>query len=134
MLSRNEPQPSSHQPIRRLAGGFGKLYGPYLGAVAASAPPSGGCTTPALRCTDCRGPPDVLVGPVALGLGTSAPPSTGPRVCVIGAGSSGIAVVKALADRGIPFDCFEMSDRVGGNWAFRNPNGRSATYRSLHIT
>jgi dimethylaniline monooxygenase (N-oxide forming) len=59
--------------------------------------------------------------------------TTGPRVCVIGAGSSGIAVVKALADRGVPFDCFEMSDRIGGNWAFRNPNGRSAAYRSLHI-
>jgi dimethylaniline monooxygenase (N-oxide forming) len=55
------------------------------------------------------------------------------KVCVIGAGSSGIAVVKALTDRGIPFDCLEMSDRVGGNWAFRNPNGRSAAYRSLHI-
>jgi dimethylaniline monooxygenase (N-oxide forming) len=25
-----------------------------------------------------------------------------PRVCVIGAGSSGIAVVKALKDRGLP--------------------------------
>ena len=25
---------ASHQPISRLAGGFGKLYGAYLGAVA----------------------------------------------------------------------------------------------------
>src|SRR5512144_950282 len=56
-----------------------------------------------------------------------------PTVCVSGAGSSGIAVVKALADRELPFDCFEMSDRVGGNWAFRNPNRRSAAYRSLRI-
>jgi cation diffusion facilitator CzcD-associated flavoprotein CzcO len=32
-------------------------------------------------------------------------------VCVIGAGSSGIAAVKALAQRGIAFDCFETSDR-----------------------
>lgn len=53
------------------------------------------------------------------------------RVCVIGAGSSGLPVVKALAERGIPFDCFERSDRVGGNWAFRNPNGWSSAYRSL---
>jgi dimethylaniline monooxygenase (N-oxide forming) len=53
------------------------------------------------------------------------------RVCVIGAGSSGLPVVKALADRGIPFDCFERSDRVGGNWAFGNPNGMSSAYRSL---
>ena len=33
--------------------------------------------------------------------------STLPKVCIIGAGSSGIAVVKALNDRAIPFDCFE---------------------------
>jgi dimethylaniline monooxygenase (N-oxide forming) len=54
-------------------------------------------------------------------------------VCVIGAGSSGIAAVKALAQRGIAFDCFEKSDRVGGNWVFRNSNGMSSAYRSLHI-
>jgi dimethylaniline monooxygenase (N-oxide forming) len=32
-----------------------------------------------------------------------------PNVCVIGAGSSGITAVKALHERGIPFDCFEKS-------------------------
>jgi hypothetical protein len=26
---------------------------------------------------------------------------------------------KALKDKGVPFDCFEMSDQVGGNWASR---------------
>jgi hypothetical protein len=52
---------------------------------------------------------------------------------VIGAGSSGIAVVKALRDRGIPFDCFECSDQVGGNWVFGNRNGMSAAYRDLFI-
>ena len=56
-----------------------------------------------------------------------------PSVCVIGAGSSGITAVKALRDRGIPFDCYEASDRVGGNWVFGNRNGMSAAYRSLHI-
>lgn len=56
-----------------------------------------------------------------------------PRVCVIGAGSSGIAVVKALQDRGIPQVCYEKSDQVGGNWTFRNRNGMSAAYESLHI-
>jgi dimethylaniline monooxygenase (N-oxide forming) len=54
-------------------------------------------------------------------------------VCVIGAGSSGIAAVKALHQRGIAFDCFETSDRVGGNWVFGNRNGMSSAYRSLHI-
>lgn len=56
-----------------------------------------------------------------------------PRVCVIGAGSSGITAVKALADRGVPLDCFERSDRVGGNWAFQNVNGMSSAYSTLHI-
>lgn len=56
-----------------------------------------------------------------------------PSVCIIGAGSSGIAAAKALHERGIPFDCFEKSDRVGGNWVFGNTNGMSAAYRSLHI-
>ena len=56
-----------------------------------------------------------------------------PSVCVIGAGSSGIAAVKALHENGFPFDCFEASDRVGGNWVYKNRNGMSAAYRSLHI-
>ena len=60
-------------------------------------------------------------------------PAALPRCCIIGAGCSGIVTAKALADRGIPFDWFEMSDRIGGQWAFENPNGRSAAYRSLHI-
>jgi len=56
-----------------------------------------------------------------------------PRACIIGAGSSGIAAAKALHERGIPFDCFEKSDRVGGNWVFANKNGMSAAYRDLFI-
>jgi cation diffusion facilitator CzcD-associated flavoprotein CzcO len=51
---------------------------------------------------------------------------------VIGAGSSGIAALKALHERGIPVDCFEKSDRIGGNWVFANKNGMSSAYRSLH--
>jgi len=56
-----------------------------------------------------------------------------PRTCVIGAGLSGLVSGKALSDWGIPYTCFESSDDVGGNWYFRNPNGRSSAYRSLHI-
>ena len=56
-----------------------------------------------------------------------------PYVCVIGAGSSGIAAAKVLHQRGIPFDCFEKGDRVGGNWVFGNSNGMSSAYRTLHI-
>jgi dimethylaniline monooxygenase (N-oxide forming) len=56
-----------------------------------------------------------------------------PRVCVIGAGSSGITALKALVDRGIPCDCLEKSDAVGGNWVFGNRNGMSSSYSTLHI-
>ena len=56
-----------------------------------------------------------------------------PSACVIGAGSAGIAAAKGLKERNIPFDVFERSDRVGGVWAFENPTGMSAAYRSLHI-
>ncbi len=56
-----------------------------------------------------------------------------PRTAVIGAGISGLTASKMLADYGIPYTCFESSDRVGGNWAFGNPNGHSSAYRSLHI-
>jgi dimethylaniline monooxygenase (N-oxide forming) len=59
--------------------------------------------------------------------------TTLPRVCIVGAGSSGIAAAKALLDRGIPFDCIEKSDQVGGNWVFGNRNGMSAAYRDLFI-
>ncbi|HVR18848.1 MAG TPA: NAD(P)-binding domain-containing protein, partial [Polyangiaceae bacterium] len=55
------------------------------------------------------------------------------KTCVIGAGSSGLAVAKALREAGVPFDCFEESDRVGGLWVFKNKNGKSAAYRSLAI-
>jgi glycine/D-amino acid oxidase-like deaminating enzyme len=56
-----------------------------------------------------------------------------PSVCVIGAGISGLTSGKMLSDYGIPYTCFESGDRVGGNWAFKNPNGHSSAYASLHI-
>jgi len=56
-----------------------------------------------------------------------------PHVCIIGAGVSGLTAVKALGDWGVEHTCLEASDDIGGNWYFRNPNGRSSAYRSLHI-
>jgi thioredoxin reductase len=55
------------------------------------------------------------------------------KVCVIGAGSSGIASCQVLQARGIPFDCFEKGSEVGGNWRYMNDNEMSSAYRSLHI-
>ncbi|OBF99524.1 flavin-containing monooxygenase [Mycolicibacter sinensis] len=56
-----------------------------------------------------------------------------PRTAIIGAGISGLTAGKMLADYAIDYTCFESSDRIGGNWAFGNPNGHSSAYRSLHI-
>lgn len=56
-----------------------------------------------------------------------------PRACIIGAGCSGFTTAKRLKDAGVPYDCFEMSDEIGGNWYYKNPNGLSACYESLHI-
>src|SRR4051794_21722449 len=56
-----------------------------------------------------------------------------PKVCVIGAGSSGIAAAKQLHDSGIPFDCFEKASEVGGLWNFGHDAGHNAAYKSLHI-
>lgn len=38
------------------------------------------------------------------------------KVCIIGAGSSGLAVAKTFSERGIPFDCLERENDIGGLW------------------
>ncbi len=58
---------------------------------------------------------------------------TSPRICIIGAGISGIATGKFLKEKELPYDCFEASSVLGGNWVFKNPNRMSSAYRSLHI-
>jgi dimethylaniline monooxygenase (N-oxide forming) len=55
------------------------------------------------------------------------------KVCIIGAGSSGLTACQVLQSRGIEFDCFEQGSQVGGNWRYENDNGVSSAYRSLHI-
>ena len=52
---------------------------------------------------------------------------------MIGAGSSGITACQNLDERGVGFSCFEKGSDVGGIWRYRNDNGMSAAYRSLHI-
>jgi len=55
------------------------------------------------------------------------------KVCIIGAGSSGIASCQVLNARGIPYDCYEAGSDIGGNWRYLNDNRMSSAYRSLHI-
>jgi cation diffusion facilitator CzcD-associated flavoprotein CzcO len=51
-----------------------------------------------------------------------------PTAAIIGAGISGLTAGKNLA--GITYDCFEASDRIGGNWA-QESNGHRRTSRRL---
>jgi thioredoxin reductase len=50
---------------------------------------------------------------------------TDESVCVIGAGAAGLGAMEVLQRRGIPFDCYEQTDRVGGHW--------HTDYESLHL-
>jgi dimethylaniline monooxygenase (N-oxide forming) len=55
------------------------------------------------------------------------------EICIIGAGSSGVTVAKALTGEGLAFDIFEKGSDIGGMWRYENDNGQSSCYASLHI-
>lgn len=57
--------------------------------------------------------------------------TTSATFCILGAGSSGLAVAKNFSQRGIPFDCLEREDDVGGNWYYGRPH--SSVYRSTRL-
>lgn len=55
------------------------------------------------------------------------------RVCVIGAGPSGITAAKNCLEAGLEVVVFEQNDRVGGNWVFNATTGHSSVYNNTHI-
>jgi cation diffusion facilitator CzcD-associated flavoprotein CzcO len=62
---------------------------------------------------------------------TAAPAATSGKLCIVGAGSSGMAVAKNFRAVGIAFDCLERDDDVGGNWNFGRPH--SSVHRSTRL-
>ncbi|MFE6287017.1 flavin-containing monooxygenase [Streptomyces sp. NPDC057877] len=55
------------------------------------------------------------------------------RVCVIGAGLSGLAVARALKEYGIDFVCLEKAPEVGGIWRRPGAGEPGPGYQSLHL-
>lgn len=55
------------------------------------------------------------------------------RVCVIGAGPSGITAAKNLLQVGLRnIVVYERQDQVGGNWVFNSKTGHSSVYETTH--
>jgi hypothetical protein len=52
------------------------------------------------------------------------PVSPNDAWCVIGAGPSGLAALKNLHGCGIPAECLEREEGIGGNWRFGSPSSR----------
>ena len=55
------------------------------------------------------------------------------KVCVIGAGPSGITAVKNLMDLGIEVVCYDFNQDVGGNWIYNEQTGHSSVFETTHI-
>ena len=55
------------------------------------------------------------------------------RIAVIGAGACGICTAKYLLESGFDVTVYEIGSQIGGMWCYRNDNGRSSAYRTLHI-
>jgi hypothetical protein len=56
-----------------------------------------------------------------------------PRVCVIGAGPSGITAAKNCIQYGLDVVIYEKNDKVGGNWVFNSKTGHSSIYENTHL-
>jgi|688.fasta_scaffold159647_2 cation diffusion facilitator CzcD-associated flavoprotein CzcO len=56
-----------------------------------------------------------------------------PRICVIGAGPSGITAAKNCIESGLDVVVFEKNDKVGGNWVFNSKTGHSSVYENTHL-
>lgn len=55
------------------------------------------------------------------------------RVCVIGAGPSGLAAARNCVRFGLDVVVFEKNDKVGGNWVFDDRTGHSSVYENTRL-
>ncbi len=55
------------------------------------------------------------------------------KVCVIGAGPSGITALKNLIDQGLDAVCYDFNTDVGGNWIYNENVSHSSVFETTHI-
>lgn len=55
------------------------------------------------------------------------------KVCVIGAGPSGITAAKNLLDEGMLVTVYDYGKEVGGNWVFSDEPSHSSVFETTHI-
>ncbi|MBY0432510.1 MAG: NAD(P)-binding domain-containing protein [Cyclobacteriaceae bacterium] len=55
------------------------------------------------------------------------------KVCVIGAGPSGITAAKNLLDEGHTVQVYDYGHEVGGNWVFSDKPSHSSVFETTHI-
>jgi len=55
------------------------------------------------------------------------------RICVIGAGPSGITVLKNLLDEGLDVVAYDRNHEVGGNWIYTENESHSSVFETTHI-
>ncbi len=55
------------------------------------------------------------------------------KVCVIGAGPSGITAIKNLLDEGLEVVAYDFNSDVGGNWIYSEKESHSSVFETTHI-
>jgi hypothetical protein len=55
------------------------------------------------------------------------------KICVIGAGPSGITAAKHLLEEGMNVTVYDQQQDVGGNWLFSDEPGHSSVFETTHI-
>ena len=55
------------------------------------------------------------------------------RICIIGAGPSGITAIKNLSEAGLDIVAYDINKDVGGNWIFNEKEGHSSVFETTHI-
>ena len=55
------------------------------------------------------------------------------RVCVIGAGPSGITAIKNVNEAGISVLAYDFNSDVGGNWIYDENESHSSVFETTHI-